>query len=114
MAVYPSGRFWVTVNQEHFTLSTDTEITIPAGYMFDGHSIPVPFNAFINPYSADMRAALLHDWLYDRKDKGDCTYTRKQVDLEYLYEMEACGTNWFRRYTLYTGVRLLGWIWWYF
>ena len=114
LAIYPSGNHFVTVNEEHFTLSDGTNISVPAGFPFDGHSIPPGFRWFLNPASADMRAALLHDYLYFKREKLEINLTRYQVDQEYLRELKACGTNLARRTVLYTGVRLFGWLWWCF
>lgn len=112
IAVYPSGRYWITVNTEKFTLSDGRLIVVPGGFQFDGHSIPLYGLGFLNPYSADMRAALLHDWLYHLHEHGQAITTRRQADWEYLLEMKRCGSNWLRRTVFYTFVRLFGWLWW--
>ena len=104
----PSGRYWVTAQDQPYTLSDGTPITIPKGYMFDGHSLPLFILPWVNPYSYDMYAALLHDYLYEYR-----IGTRKQADLQYLYLMQQLGTNKVRRYTFFIAVRVFGWVWWY-
>lgn len=111
--VYPSGRFWITINDETFTLTDGQVVTVPAGFPFDGHTIPPPFSFFINPYSADMRAALLHDYLFELKERGEPLGDRAHADREYLHQLRLHRTNWLRRTTLYVGVRLFSWIFWY-
>ena len=103
-----SGRYLITTEKQTFLLSTGETVTVPAGYLFDGHTLPPFLLPFINPYSYDVYAALLHDYLYEYR-----IGTRAQADYEYLYFMKQLGANWLRRYTFYIGVRVFGWIWWY-
>lgn len=103
----PSGRHWITAQDTTFVLSDGTRVVVPKGYVTDGHTMPPILGVFINPYSYDLYAALLHDWLYDTH-----IVTRKQADKEYLRLMFLLGSNFVRRYSFYLIVRLVGWIWW--
>lgn len=103
----PSGRYWKTAQAQTFTLSDGMVITIPKGYTFDGHTV-LFLGFFLNPFSYDMYAALLHDYLYEYR-----IGTRAQSDKEYLLKMQELGTNKIRRYTFYVAVRLFGWALWY-
>ena len=104
----PSGRYWITTSDMTFTLSDGTKIIVPKGFETDGHTMPPVLSIFLNPYSYDMYAALLHDWLYENR-----IGTRKRADREYLRFMQQLGTNRIRRYSFYFMVRLFGWIWWH-
>lgn len=103
----PSGRYWITTENQSFQLSDGTMIVVPANYLFNGHSIP-PFLFFMERYSYDSYAALLHDYLYETQ-----LVPRHIANKEYLILMKRLGTKATRRYTFYLAVRLFGWIWWY-
>jgi len=103
----PSGRHWITTEDQPFTLTDGTVILVPLGYQFDGHSIPSIFRPWVNPFSYDMYAALYHDYCYEFN-----IGTRKQVDFEYLQFMQQLGTGVIRRYTFYYFVRLVSWLFW--
>ena len=103
----PSGRHWITTEDQPFTLADGTVLVVPKGFVFDGHSLTPLFSGFLNAYSYDMYAALLHDFLY-RYNIG----SRKDADDEYLRHMKMYGANFIRRYTFYTVVRLISWLFW--
>jgi len=103
----PSGRHWITTEDQPFTLADGTGVVVPKGFVFDGHSLTPLFSGFLNAYSYDMYAALLHDYGY-RYRIG----TRKQIDNEYLRHMEMFGASVLRRYTFYIVVRLVSWLFW--
>ena len=103
----PSGKHWITTQDQPFILSDGSILVVPKGFDFDGHSIPPIFLPWINPYSGDMYAALLHDYFYRYK-----IGTRLQADLEYLSQMERLGTNAIRRYTFFYFVRCVSWLFW--
>lgn len=84
-------------------------VTVPAGFDTDFASVPrVPVVFWLTGDTA-KEAAVVHDWLY-RTQK----VTRKMAD-QVLAEAATCGIppepRW-RRWLLYAGVRLCGWVAW--
>lgn len=59
----------------------DFKMTIPKGYLFDGHSVPKPFQAIFNPFGRDVYAALIHDRLYEYAKTNKVT--RRYADKVY-------------------------------
>jgi hypothetical protein len=82
-------------------------ITIPAGFMYDGASVPryVPF-AYAIFGGRSEEAACAHDYLYS--SESPCT--RKQADDTYLELMEVTGAKPFLRLPMWAGVRCFGWL----
>ena len=79
---------------------------IPAGYAFDGLSIPQIFQNVVNMNSTDNTlASLYHDYFFSLV--CDIPITRKQADMRLLNDIEGLG-----RYLIYIGVRLGGWYSW--
>ena len=79
---------------------------IPAGYAFDGLSIPQIFQNVVNMNSTDNTlASLYHDYFFSLV----CyvPITRKEADMRLLNDVEGLG-----RYLIYIGVRLGGWYSW--
>lgn len=77
----------------------DTTLLIPAGFVYDGNSIPLG-NKMLFPGSA-----ALHDFGYRYGPWG-----RKKTDQLYLEALEVEGAGSFRRHARYLGVRLFGWL----
>ena len=84
-------------------------ITIPAGFEFDGASIPRALWALVGtPFAPDLvRAALIHDWLYSTK-----LYSRKFSDKCFKQLLKEAKVGLIRRNAMYTGVRAGGWVSW--
>lgn len=83
-------------------------VVIPAGFVFDGASVPQLFtNLFPKSGARYDRAACLHDWLYATQ-----TTSRKEADDLFLEAMKADGVNWATRRTIYRAVRMFGWSAW--
>ena len=79
---------------------------IPAGYAFDGLSIPQIFQNVVNMNSTNNTlASLYHDYFFSLV--CDIPITRKQADMRLLNDIEGLG-----RYLIYIGVRLGGWYSW--
>ena len=69
-----AGRLQFRLKSEFGAILEDgTVITVPAGYITDGMSIPRIFWSAVGaPYSqSGLWAALIHDWLYDVYRDGD-------------------------------------------
>lgn len=87
------------VLKEDFKLGS---LTIPKGFKWDGASIPRVFWSVIgSPFSPDlMRASLIHDFLYRRKDvRAKCT------DVTFYKVLLADGVSKLRAYIMYKSVR---------
>lgn len=53
------------LNNPFVYISSDKEeIVIPAGFIFDGASVPQLLWSVVSPSGEVMRAALVHDWFY--------------------------------------------------
>ncbi len=68
------------------TLTDGSQIFIPEGYRFDGHSIPPGFKGIFPVYDLDVYAALVHDYLLDTEMFH--RYKRKFIDEQYWHFME--------------------------
>lgn len=80
-------------------------VTVPAGYVTDGYSLPGQLLQRFQPESADfLLPAILHDWLYDVG-----TVPRDMCDRILLQAMRAVGVSRVRRFVVYRAVRLGGW-----
>ena len=79
------------------------DITVPAGFIFDGASIPKPARAFLDPTDPDtIEAALLHDFLYATR-----LLSKAEADkLFYLVMRDSC--SWVFSQTYYNAVKFGG------
>lgn len=46
-------------------------IAVPEGFVYDGASVPPAAWSIVRPFGRTLRAALIHDWLYDRRGRWD-------------------------------------------
>ena len=83
----------------------DVTLTVPAGFEFDGASIPPPVWPIIgSPFDPRfVRAALLHDWAYSSHLIG-----RKTADVAFRDILIADGVGEWRAELMYRAVRLAG------
>jgi len=81
------------------------EITIKKGFVFDGASIPQFLWSFIgSPFTGNYTlAALVHDALYRSN-----SFNRKNADKIFLALMKQDGVSFFKRRSMYLGVRFGG------
>lgn len=95
---------------EAFTFKTSAgEFTVPAGYCFDGASVPrIPF-VYARYGGRGLEAACLHDFLYEYQ-----LCSRKDADLAFLEMMERYDNpeSPAARKTMYYAVRAFGWTRW--
>ena len=84
---------------------------VPAGFEFDGASIPRFFRRLIgSPLDPEIaRAGRDHDFIYRTQLQG---WTRKDADLMFLCWLIEDGLEPWRAQLAYRGVRLFGWIAW--
>ena len=97
----------------HIKLSFGLDITIPKGFVWDASSTPRLFWWLLPPEGDFEIAALIHDYLYERK-----VTPRDIADIEMLiWSKKVNGTKKISlkkidNYTRYIGVRLFGWLVW--
>ena len=58
-----TSRKWEIAEDWYFSLN-DTEYKIPAGFIFDGASIPKYFWNWLSPIGVLLMPGLIHDYLY--------------------------------------------------
>ncbi len=80
-------------------------ITVPAGFVTDGASIPRLFWALLGPFGPWFAAAIIHDYLYSDLNTR---FTREQSDLIFKEAMFNLGVDWPRREAIYRAVRAFG------
>lgn len=79
-------------------------ITIPAGFISDGASIPRIFWNISSPLDARyIKAFLKHDYCYENKLK-----TRKDIDIELRQDLINAGMNKILAQAIYRAVRRFG------
>ena len=92
-------------------------VTVPAGFEFDGESIPDWLHGLVPPFGQSKRAACVHDYLYKYAgyDRADGTFTeveRKTADRVYLELALLKGLPQWRALMRYRVLRLVGWVAW--
>lgn len=89
------------------------ETTIPAGFLSDGLSIPRWAQPLINTSASPqfIVAGIYHDYLY--KVWPNKKITRKEADILFLKVMKGLGVGFWRRRTIYLGVRAGGFTSWH-
>jgi len=86
----PYGRMYRTLRDYKFFYRT-TELTIPAGYQWDGPS-GVPYVGNIN--SGWLEPSLVHDFLYEDHDRIEgLEITRQEVDEKFYTDLTANGVS---------------------
>lgn len=81
-------------------------ITVPAGFLTDGASIPDWLQHIFDPFDPDYAtAAVIHDYLYYRR-----LVSKKKADKIFLEIMLKMETPRWKAYIFYYTVRLVGWI----
>lgn len=102
-----SAKYWRLEKPVKVLLSTETVLTIPAGFDTDISSVPRPFWPLCPPVGDFALAALIHDYLYVHN-----VGTRAQADREMLVWSNAINKNRLDNWTRWAAVRLFGWIVW--
>lgn len=81
---------------------------VPAGFSTDFASIPRILWPIIGPpYGRHSKAAVVHDWLYSTEH-----VTRARADRAFRDIMRECGVGFLRRWVMWLGVRVGGWLSW--
>jgi hypothetical protein len=79
-------------------------VTVPTSFVTDLASIPRLLFSAIPPMGRYDKAAVIHDWLYQRG-----TVNRGEADAVFNEAMGVSGVGRIKRWTLYSGVRVGGW-----
>ena len=110
----PKRNLWITtqdLQREVGEEGSGNVITVPAGFVFDGATIPMVFGQlFQRAEPCSINAACLHDWLYIHKDDYD--FTRAEADKMFREACIACNTPERKAWCMYIGIRLGGWLYW--
>lgn len=97
---------WMLVEKLVYYGKTDLFI-VPAGFDTDFASVPRALWSIIPPSGLHTKAAVVHDYLY-RTHK----VSRKDADGIFRRIMRENEVGGIRRWTMYTAVRVFGWIGW--
>ena len=110
------GRRWRLIRTfEYYTdlIAPVKVFRIPAGFVTDFASSPRLFWPIVSPWGRWGKAAIIHDFLYQRwGGKPRILDMRKVADEIFLEAMEVLGVAPWRRKLMYWGVRLFGWLAW--
>lgn len=121
---YEDGRSWIVQSEFDYQLGTKNGeyVRVPAGFVTDFASIPRAFWNILPPTGGYGKAAVVHDWLYQRRrvsceDPGHIVTAVRYVDRgeadSILNEaMNVLGVGRFTRWIIYSGVRVGGWVTW--
>lgn len=119
------GRTWRLTAGFRYHLGTpdgDEAVVIPAGFVTDFASIPRALWPLLPPTGAYGKAAVVHDWLYERRvvvrvatpsfpvvlrlvDRGEADGVLSEA-------MAVIGVGRLTRWTIHAGVRAGGWVPW--
>lgn len=90
----------------HCELFGGVVIKVPRFFITDGASIPKPFWSFLSPFGEYFPAAVVHDFLYSKKNTK---FDRKQSDKIFLQAMKDKGVILPKRILIWSAVRSFGW-----
>ena len=79
------------------------------GFYTDLGSIPGPLRSFFPRYGLETNGYIVHDYGYRKQPKNK---KRKFWDKVLLQILKDKGINYFKRYSIYFGLRSFGWIAW--
>ncbi len=97
------GRFRLVKPLMFLYKPTDEIFTVPAGFPTDLASIPKAFQNVASKLGKNIKAAILHDYLYA---KGFTT--KKLADKIFLIAMKECGVKFWKRRLMYLAVKWFG------
>lgn len=104
-----AGNRWIVTSPLIFVWEEEKRVFyVPEGFETDLASIPAPFRNVLPVNDSHVRAAVLHDFLYSEHRRLDMT--RKECDEIFLLAMTEDEVPLWKRYALYAGVRVGGWI----
>jgi hypothetical protein len=111
-------RTWVITKDWHFELHGQKYV-IPAGFVFDGASVPKFLGAWLSPVGILLLGGLVHDFIYKYetlvlkgKKKCEPNYTQKEADIIFRdINIEQNGIH-VLNYAAYYALRLGGFVAW--
>lgn len=103
------GKTFTILQAFDYQIGDDPErrIVVPAGFETDFASVPQLFWNILPPWGIYGKAAVLHDWNYHRQE-----FNRKFCDDLLMESMTTLGVSGWKRWAIYMGVRLGGWVAW--
>lgn len=105
------GKYWKVCESFIYYvghLGSDDKITVPVGFITDFASIPRIARPIIgSPTGEYGKAAVVHDFLY-----AEQTRSRLECDRIFLEAMVVLKVAPWKRRTMYTAVRMFGWLGW--
>jgi hypothetical protein len=107
-------RLYHFTSDEGFFIGKDF-YKVPAGYEFDGLSVPVPFQWMFPRNGRGKWAGSLHDYLYDTKGRGlhgDLHVSRKHADQLFRNHLIKDGVAKWQANLFWFAVRVGGWWHW--
>lgn len=103
-------RTW-RVQRSFSYISKDGDIIIvPKGFETDFASVPRPFWNIFPPDGHYTQAAVLHDFVYNKRFVGN--RSRSKCDGLFLEAMKCLKVGKIERWTIYSAVRVGGWVAW--
>lgn len=123
---YLDGRQWRITQPFEYCLGRPESlerVIIPTGFVTDFASIPRMLWTLLPPTGAYGKAAVVHDWLYQKRlittlwpttdvPVRSRLCSRGEADHTLLEAMQVLGVTWPTRSTIYAGVRTGGWVTW--
>ena len=114
----PDGRNWRLFKS--FVYHIDSKysqgcVQVPAGFITDFASIPWLFWTFLPYWGKYGKAAVLHDYIYQRHNyimNALYLVTRVWADTIFYEAMLVGGTKPWKAWVMYKAVRLFGWLAW--
>lgn len=82
-------------------------VLIPAGFVCDGSSVPVPFRSLAARFTKSIAAGVLHDYLY-----ATGKFSRRVADWLFYKALRDAGVPRWRSGLMWVGVRAGGWVAW--
>jgi hypothetical protein len=75
-------KYFTVLKTINIQLSNGEVVKINKGYKFDGSSSPRLLTPIFPRYGSFIFAALIHDWLYDNKNKEDLSVSMRNIGLK--------------------------------
>lgn len=110
-------RQWVITEDFHYTILGE-EYKVPAGFQFDGASVPKFLATFLSPVGVLLMGGLVHDYGYRfgclQKKDGSHTDRKDQKELDAIFRDICIEVNGFKvlNYLAYWALRLVGFVAW--
>lgn len=114
---YVDGKWWDVIADLPYHVGgedSDEVILVEAGFRTDLGSIPrISWSVIGHPAGKYAPACVTHDKVYQYPANGvDEPRSRRRCDQVFLEGMQVLGVSWWRRSTMYAGVRCGGWVKW--